>query len=387
MSASETTSSQELTEVYGSLPPRQKANTTSSGWDDTDEYYALEPEPPVATDDAVSEEELFSLEDLAAVREEPKAPAEKRSAAAMSAREAVPGEASALPREPIPTQPPATSSSTAHIWECVQLGAGGTAYPGPASEPNFAHFPTLDKYQERASESTKPETRAAEARSAGSFGESRSSTTDSYRSAGIQAAPSGSRFVEWVMALALACIAVTSVIWAFTLHKEVLLLRSNNALLVERSEAATRAAQESMRTEQRAWVGLVEAVPQPMNATGGSFLLKLQNTGKTPAKDVRISGMVKLEDLQHFTDNASTTSLPEYAAGVLMPGATYTATLPFQGTPLMMGNLFRDQTRATNYAYISYKDIFDRVHKTRVCFYWYGSLRAVKSCEDSNDMD
>ncbi len=145
--------------------------------------------------------------------------------------------------------------------------------------------------------------------------------------------------------------------------------------------------QQGMQTDQRAWVGLTEAVVQPLTASGGGFTIKLQNTGKTPALDLQISDIITIEDINQLADLEEPNMTALSSAGTLMPGAVYTTDVWFKTSPDAVSSLTHDQLGAVNFIRLTYKDVFQRPHSTKVCFYWRSGLSRVKPCDGYNELN
>jgi hypothetical protein len=161
-------------------------------------------------------------------------------------------------------------------------------------------------------------------------------------------------------------------------------MRKLSAQVTQSSEASRLAIQDGIRTDQRAWVGLTEATVHPLNADGGGFSIKLQNTGKTPATDLQIADVITIED----TDALAPSQEPNIttSAGTLMPGAIYTADVWFKTSPEVVAGLTQQRLRAANYVYVTYKDVFKQTHTTKACFYWHGGMAKTKPCDRYNEL-
>jgi len=190
------------------------------------------------------------------------------------------------------------------------------------------------------------------------------------------------RVTSWITAIAALVAAIAVVGFGISLQRQ---LGKLHIQLVQSSEATTRMLQEEMRTDQRAWVGLTEATVRPLTASGGGFTIKLQNTGKTPALDLQVADVATIEDL----DQAAPAQEPNVtaSAGTLMPGAVYTTDVWFTTSPDAVSGLTRDRLRAANYVYVTYKDVFQKTHATKACFYWRKSLPRVKPCDSYNELN
>jgi hypothetical protein len=146
--------------------------------------------------------------------------------------------------------------------------------------------------------------------------------------------------------------------------------------------------QEHVRADQRPWIGLTEATVQPLGSDRGGFAIRLQNTGKTPAVGLHISAVVRIEDTGQAADLRNPGSFSSYySAGTLMPGAGYPTDIWFKSSPNAMSGMARDQLRAVTFILVTYKDVFQAQHDTKICFYWQRSFTAVKPCDGYNEMN
>jgi len=190
------------------------------------------------------------------------------------------------------------------------------------------------------------------------------------------------RVTSWITAVGALVAAVAVLAFGISLERQLGKLHTQ---LVQSAEATTRIMQDGMRTDQRAWVGLTEATVHPLTANGGGFTIKLQNTGKTPALDLQVADVATIEDL----DQAGPQQEPNVSAsaGTLMPGGVYTTDVWFTTSPDAVSGLTKDRLRAANYIYVTYKDVFQKSHATKACFYWRKSLPRVKPCDSYNELN
>ncbi len=153
------------------------------------------------------------------------------------------------------------------------------------------------------------------------------------------------------------------------------------------SEMTMRAVQEGVRGDERAWVGLTETVVQPLTSDGGGFTIRLQNTGKTPALDLQISDVITMEEVDQSEPLHEPNITAHNLAGTLMPGAVYTTDVWFKTSSDTMYRLTHDQLSAVNFVRLTYKDVLQRPHTTKVCFAWRSSLPRIQPCNGYNEMN
>jgi hypothetical protein len=192
------------------------------------------------------------------------------------------------------------------------------------------------------------------------------------------------KVTDWITAASAALLLAALVYFGVGLQKQ---FRTTAAQAVTASQNAALMAQAAARTDQRAWVGLIDATVLPLTSTGGGFTVRLQNTGKTPALDMKLSAVIKLDDIERSSDDEDPTTGVLSPAGTLMPGATFATDVRFQTSPVAVAGLANNQNRAVSYLFLTYKDVFQQSHLTKVCFYWHGSLHRVNSCDKFNEMN
>jgi len=187
------------------------------------------------------------------------------------------------------------------------------------------------------------------------------------------------RMQNWIQAGCTGLILILVVFFGITLT------RSLSALIaVQRdSQTAALASQQLFRTEERAWVGMVDAVPLPLRNDGGGFTVRIQNTGRTPAFNMQFSAAITLAGSEPLTESEGPAAVTQL--GTLLPGAAYATDVLFRTSPEAMGALVKHQQRAVGWLRMTYFDEFKNPHFTRSCFYWYPDLKSTKPCEAFNE--
>jgi hypothetical protein len=186
-----------------------------------------------------------------------------------------------------------------------------------------------------------------------------------------------------ITAAAAMILAVAVTYFGIAFQKQ---MKNVTAQLIQ-SEITMRAMQEGVRGDERAWVGLTETVVQPLTSDGGGFTIKLQNTGKTPALDLQISDVITMEEVDQSEPLHEPNITAHNFAGTLMPVAVYMTDVWFKTSPDTMYRLTHDQLSAVNFVRLTYKDVLQRPHTTKVCFTWRSSLPRLKPCDNYNEMD
>jgi len=192
------------------------------------------------------------------------------------------------------------------------------------------------------------------------------------------------RTTDWIIATAMMVLSLAALYYAVRSDGYN---RSQYQFMASTSQAAASVAEESMQTDQRAWVGLPQPAAYPLSREGGGFVIKLQNFGKTPARNVIISDYVIIEELDQLSGMQEAASHGPMAAGTLMPGSGFSTEVRFKTSPEGVASLAQGRVRAVNYALITYEDIFHRRHTTQSCFYWHGGLPMPLPCEKFNSVE
>lgn len=154
--------------------------------------------------------------------------------------------------------------------------------------------------------------------------------------------------------------------------------RTLNQLLQDGSNLASTLS-EARGQELRPWITLSDLVPQPLSTAPGSFAVALQNTGKTPALNVKIAATAQVTD----TPNAG--GLPPIGpvnrvSGTLFPGSQFRTVLDFQPSQAVFAALFRGRGQLEVHVNVSYEDVQHHSHVTQSCWHWRPALRQMEPC-------
>lgn len=191
------------------------------------------------------------------------------------------------------------------------------------------------------------------------------------------------RMHDWIQTGCAVLAVVLVVFFGATLSRRVRALTEAQ----RSSQSAALASQQLTRTEQRAWVGMMEAVPLPLRPDGGGFSVKVQNTGKTPALDVQFSAVITLADAEKLSNAEASDKGVATPLGTLLPGAAYTTEVLFRTSPEAVRALVKHEQRAVGWLRMTYTDVFQTPHSSRTCFYWYPDLKKVQPCESFQEMN
>ena len=192
------------------------------------------------------------------------------------------------------------------------------------------------------------------------------------------------RTTDWIIAASMMVLSLAVLDYAV---KSDGYNRSQYQFMASSSQTAASVAEESMQTDQRAWVGLAPPAAYPLSREGGGFVIRLQNFGKTPARNVLVSDYVIIEELDQLSGMQEGASHGPMAAGTLMPGNGFSTEVRFKTSPEGVVSLAQGKVRAVNYALITYEDIFHHRHTTQSCSYWHGGLPMPLPCEKFNSVE
>ena len=179
----------------------------------------------------------------------------------------------------------------------------------------------------------------------------------------------------WIVA-AVALLLVAGVIF-----QNIQLARQEQTLtqLAQGTSKLAASLSDARVTQERPWLTLSDLAPQALSVAPGSFGMSVQNTGKTPAVDVKISATAQVVDF------ANAASLPAIGAvnrtvGTLFPGAQFRSVLDFRPPAPVFTALFRGQGRLEIHVNVSYEDVQRNSHVTQSCWQWAPALRRMDPC-------
>lgn len=163
----------------------------------------------------------------------------------------------------------------------------------------------------------------------------------------------------------------------------------------------------TIRVDQRAWVGLRTQLTDnprldlPPDNQELSIPIQVSNTGKTPAKDVKV--IIINTYLRPITERQDFPKGPGYALeigyGIMMPNSPpqiVQITPTQEGKKVTMSPELRkvilDGTKYFDvYGWLTYEDFFHKRHRTDFCFFFSGDAGRVskpaEDCVNHNQMD
>jgi hypothetical protein len=161
---------------------------------------------------------------------------------------------------------------------------------------------------------------------------------------------------------------------ADTADKTLTELQTNNT-------ASTRFAERRFRIEQRPYLTVTDIkATAPISAGENTVQLGLFNSGRSPALGVRIEPFASIGD-KSLIKNTSMRS--EFVVGADKPAFnTYTLSItPDDASRIAGGTQLRFKFTVT------YADIFQDWHVTRICAYYSPKEPAYKYCENGNSVE
>ena len=184
---------------------------------------------------------------------------------------------------------------------------------------------------------------------------------------------------DWHWATAIVLVAMLAVLAYVALQ-----LRNQREVLgSELASSSSRLAAvlaDNSKLEQRPWVGIAEVVPLPYASGPGFFNVALQNSGRTPALQTRVSASAQLTDLTGAATGSESVLNVTHTAGTLFPGSQGKVLLDFHLSQPALVALYRGQARLVLHVTVSYDDIFRNSHVTQNCWSWQPALRQMESC-------
>lgn len=166
------------------------------------------------------------------------------------------------------------------------------------------------------------------------------------------------------------------------------------------AERGLQIAADNFRTAERAWVGLEETGDVDMKKLIGDGIdiqLVFRNGGRTPAHDARICAHVgKRPDAwqpveEDYTPVEQCRGLASIGQLVILPGGDVWVVGQHRGTPEEAERIISGLLGIYLWGTVTYKDVFNRPHRTKFCRYWQGlgSLgnKTFSFCETGNEAD
>ena len=139
------------------------------------------------------------------------------------------------------------------------------------------------------------------------------------------------------------------------------------------------------KLEQRPWVNIVDMSPQPLAVAPGAFNVFLQNSGKTAALDVKISGTAQLTGTDIPANQA--VAPVKRDAGSLFAGSQFKTVLDFRPSPAVLAQLYRGRGHLEIHVDVSYKDVLQASHVSQACWSWQPAFRQMEACPSSGSIN
>jgi len=183
----------------------------------------------------------------------------------------------------------------------------------------------------------------------------------------------------WILALALMAIALAGAYRSVASGKRT---AAPSVGIVEAMRTAM--PPQTLRDEQRPWVGLLLTMPDPLTSMGGGFAVRLHNSGTSPAFEVRIHDIIHIEESSEKSAFPVIDDAPALAEGTLLPGAEVGTHVAFRTSPATIAALRDGGARVVNYLLVTYEDSSHQPHRTQQCFSWSPGRQSPTPCDTDN---
>ena len=190
------------------------------------------------------------------------------------------------------------------------------------------------------------------------------------------------RIMYWLVALSLLATALACVACVLELRRQSPAPAAGNF-----DPAHSNPAQQPSPEVQRPWVGLLQSIPPTLSPTGGTFSIKLQNSGKGPAYQVQIRDVIRIENISDEPEFPAIDAAPALAGQMLVPGAEFSTHVGFRTSAPTIAALREGKLQVVNYLQVNYEDLSRRPHVTQQCFYWHPEMPSPLACDKYNQAD
>jgi hypothetical protein len=155
------------------------------------------------------------------------------------------------------------------------------------------------------------------------------------------------------------------------------------------SEGSIRSAQEALRLDQRAWMGISQPT---LSANPGQVLVVIKNYGKSPAKNVEAFIHLEIDrrEMPFVCKIGKTNDKSDiHGMSVMVPGEPSTLqTDPRHSAipPPILTDLGNGTLEARFSGRIDYQDVFDRPHYTTFCQVFFPDLQHARMYKEGNEI-
>ncbi|WP_058185995.1 lysozyme inhibitor LprI family protein [Terracidiphilus gabretensis] len=180
---------------------------------------------------------------------------------------------------------------------------------------------------------------------------------------------------------------------ASEIDTKIALAEQDFARMAKNSEDAIKATQESMRQDQRAWLGAGDYTYTLAESGPIESVANLTNTGKSPALNIlcRITGTTKLKDyVLRDSDIVYPQELPTLRQGALFPNQHFP--LKATGPPMdpekqkvWFGNIQSGEWIEYFFGEVRYIDTLGKNHWTHFCTQYIAPTKSGTPCPVYND--
>jgi hypothetical protein len=154
---------------------------------------------------------------------------------------------------------------------------------------------------------------------------------------------------------------------------------------------ATKLAKSSAELDQRAWMGIAWISGKSEVGKQLTITVSFKNTGRTPAKKVRIRSVAEGIPKNEFPNFAKEKTVVQESKGIAFPQAEIFATLPLSKYKNLEENTLKAIMNADTIIYVygilEYDDIFKRHHWITFCYYLRPNESRYGAYKEHNDTD
>jgi len=186
----------------------------------------------------------------------------------------------------------------------------------------------------------------------------------------------------WVASASILLTALVCLYWGVALRRE-----PSSPKISGRDAMEASLAEGAPSSDHVPRVSLTQVVHQPLTSVGGAFAITLYNSGNSPAFDVRLRDIVRIEDANETPKIPLFETAPDLAVGTMQPGAEFSTRVGYRTSPETVAALRDGKVRAVSYTLVTCEDRSQRSHSTQQCFYWHSGLQSTLPCDQYTQVE
>jgi hypothetical protein len=146
-------------------------------------------------------------------------------------------------------------------------------------------------------------------------------------------------------------------------------------------------AQDAMRLDQRAWLGVESLSGEDKIGTVFSAIVHTRNTGKTPAINMHFGGTLDTRNTAPDVASDCAVAMKNPARVLVAPQASHSIPVKADSWGKLDENWLQKLGSSLIYIHgcFLYDDISNGKHWLTFCGYWKGEIQAFENCEAGND--